>query len=167
MTRLAAVVFAGVVAALVPRVTSAQTPVTEGDRIRITAESYRMISRIGIVRSVSNDRLVFRPSDSTESVEINYRAIQRLDRGVGSKPGVVPGAIYGTLAGILAGGILGTTCDGGVGDNCGSNWIVGGATGGLALGLVAGFTVLRTDRWVRVTLPGGGAGLGLEAGIRF
>ncbi|MFN0179938.1 MAG: hypothetical protein ACKVZ0_14155 [Gemmatimonadales bacterium] len=144
-----------------------QTPVNEGDRVRLSAPSYRIDTRIGTVRSVSNDRLVFRPEDSTESVEINYRAISQLDRSQGKKPGIVPGVVYGTGAGILIGGILGSTCDGGVSDNCNSRWILRGAAGGLALGVIAGFTILRTDRWVRITLPGRGAGVGLSGTISF
>lgn len=157
----------GVLALATSAPLAAQTTITEGDRVRISAESFRMDARIGTVRSVSNDRLVFRPADSTESVELNYRAIQVIDKSVGKKAGVVPGVIYGTLVGILAGGLLGTTCEGGVGDSCSSRWLVHGTAGGLALGVVAGFTILRTDRWIRVTLPGSGAGAGIGAGFSF
>ena len=144
-----------------------QAPLAEGDRVRLSAPSFRLEARIGSVRSVANDRLVFRPADSTESVELNFKAISSLERSEGKKPGIAPGVIYGTGAGLVVGGILGATCKGGLGDNCNSRWIARGAAGGLALGLIAGFTVLRTDRWFRLTLPSGRAGLGFESSIRF
>lgn len=148
----------------------AQEPVSVGDRVRVTAESYRLEARIGTVRSVSNDRLTFRPADSTESVEINYRAMSSLERSVGTRPSIVQGLLYGGGAGLLAGGVLGAaTCKGtfGSGSNCSGNTLATGAVIGLAAGAILGFTVLRADRWVPVVLPTPGRPLGFAVSVRF
>ncbi len=148
----------------------AQEPVAVGDRVRVTAQSYGLNTRIGTVRSVSNDRLTFRPADSTESVEVNFRGISALERSAGTKPSLAQGLIYGGGAGLLAGGLLGAaTCRGtfGSGSNCSGNRLAAGAAVGLVAGAVLGFTVLRTDRWVRVVLPTPATPLGVAAAVRF
>lgn len=148
----------------------AQELVSVGDRVRLTALSYRFDARTGTVRSVSNDRISFRPADSTESVEVNYRAISSLERSVGTRPSIVQGLVYGGGAGLLAGGVLGAaTCQGtaGSGNNCTGNKLATGAAIGLAAGAVLGFAILRTDQWVRVVLPTAARPLGLAATIPF
>lgn len=148
----------------------AQDPVSVGDRVRLTAQAYRMESRIGTVGSVSNDRISFRPADSTESVEINYRAISMLERSVGNRPSIAQGVLYGVGAGVLGGGVVGSATCGrefGAGNNCMGSTIGVGAAIGLVGGVLLGFTLLRTDRWVRVELPGAGRSLGVQASIHF
>jgi hypothetical protein len=151
----------------------AQEPLAVGDRVRLTAPSYRLEATIGTVRSVSNDRISFRPQDSTESVEVNFRAISVLDRRVGSKSSVVQGLLYGGGAGLLVGGVLGAaTCGSEFGEdnNCSGNTIAASTGVGLLAGLVLGVAVLRTDRWERVVLPSGGMGgasLGVRVPFRF
>jgi hypothetical protein len=148
----------------------AQEPLSVGDRVRLTAPAYRLDARIGTVRSVSNDRMSFRPSDSTESVEVNYRGISSLERSVGTKPSIAQGLIYGGGAGLLAGGVIGAaTCGGtaGPGSGCTGNRLTIGFGMGLAAGAILGFTVLRTDRWVRVVLPIAGRPLGFVTSVHF
>lgn len=146
----------------------AQEPVAVGDRIRVTAPSYGLQARIGTVRSVSNDRLEFRPADSTKSVEVGYRAISSLEKSAGKKASVVQGVLYGGGAGILIGGVLGTSCGRSLGsDSCAGPRIAAGAGIGILAGAIFGLTVLRTDRWVTIQLPTGGGSLGLGARLQF
>ena len=152
-------------------VARAQEPLATGDRVRLTAPSYRLDARIGTLRSVSNDRIEFRPADSTQSVEVFFRAISLLDRSAGTKPSLAQGLLYGLGGGLVGGGILGAaTCKGSFGSggsNCTGNSLAGGAAVGLAVGAILGFTVLRTDRWVRVVLPTPTRPLGLAVSLGF
>jgi hypothetical protein len=147
----------------------AQQLLATGDRVRVTAPSYHLDSRIGTARSVSNDRIEFRPADSTKSIEVLFAGMTALDRSVGSKPSLVQGMLYGLGAGLIGGGVLGAVVcnEVGPGSNCSGNKVATGAAVGLAAGAILGVTILRTDRWVRVTLPSPGKSLGLAATMRF
>jgi hypothetical protein len=151
------------VAVSTPGLVLGQAAVSIGDRVRITAPTYRLDARIGTVRSLSNDRITFRPADSTESIEVNNRGITSLERSAGKKASLVQGLLYGGGAGLLVGGVLGAATCGqefGTDNNCSGNTIIASTGVGLLGGLILGLTVLRTDRWVKVMVPLGSLGLG-------
>lgn len=153
---------------LTPVTTVRGQAIAVGDRVKLTAMSYGFHERIGTVRSVSNDRLEFHPSDSTKSVEIGYPAISVLDKSIGRKASIAQGALYGAGAGVLIGGVAGTSCGRSFGgDSCAGPRILAGAGIGLVAGALFGLAVLRTDRWLRIELPTPNRPLGLAATLKF
>ena len=147
---------------------AAQEIVAIGDRVRVTALSYGLSARVGTVRSVANDRIEFRPADSTQSIELFFRGVSGFEKSVGKKASMIQGILYGAGAGVVVGGLAGTSCGRAfAGEGCPGKRLALGTLIGAAAGVLLGVAVLRTDRWVRVELPSGGRSLGLAGSVRF